>query len=96
MTVYALAQISIHDPASYNRYQSKFMEVFQKYQGRLLAADTAPMRVEGSWDYDKAILMAFPDEQAFREWAESPEYQAISLDRKAGTRGVVILLHGLG
>ena len=96
MTVYVLAQISIHDPATYNRYQSKFMQVFQKYQGKLLAADTAPTRIEGCWDYDKAILMAFPDEQAFRNWEESPEYQAISLDRKAGTRGVVVLLHGLG
>jgi len=96
MTVYALAQIAIHDPASYNRYQSKFMDVFAKYQGRLLAADTAPVCIEGCWEHDKAILMAFPDEQTFRDWAESPEYQAISLDRKAGTRGVVILLHGLG
>ena len=33
------------------------------------------------------VVMAFPDEQAFREWAESPDYQRISEDRHAGAAG---------
>jgi hypothetical protein len=36
--------------------------------------------------------MAFPDEQAFREWAESPDYQRISEDRHAGADTVVLLV----
>ena len=42
MTVYALAQISITDRAAYDRYQARFMEVFLRFRGRLLAADEAP------------------------------------------------------
>jgi uncharacterized protein (DUF1330 family) len=30
------------------------------------------------------VLMSFPDETAFRDWAESPHYQRISEDRRAG------------
>jgi uncharacterized protein (DUF1330 family) len=41
MTVYALAQISITDREAYDRYQARFMEVFMKFNGRLLAADSA-------------------------------------------------------
>ena len=44
------------------------MEVFARYSGTLLAADEAPQVVEGQWDRDKVVLMAFRDEIAFREW----------------------------
>lgn len=93
MTVYALAQISITDREAYERYQARFMEVFMKFKGRLLAADAAPHVVEGSWERDKVILMSFPDEPSFREWAQSTDYQAISKDRTAGSEALVLLIH---
>lgn len=95
MTVYALAQISIHDRPRYDRYVSRFLPVLRQYCGRLLAADEAPAVVEGSWAYEKAILMAFDDRAAFDRWAGSPEYREISADREAATDGVVLVLGGL-
>ena len=95
MSVYAIAQISIHDRESYNKYQSRFLDVFKKYRGELLAADEKPQVLEGVWEREKIILMKFPDEQAFREWAFSPEYQEISKDRQAGSEGVVLLIQGI-
>lgn len=95
MTVYALAQISITDRAAYDRYQARFMEVFLRFGGRLLAADESPSVEEGCWDRDKVILMSFPDETAFRAWADSPAYQEIARDRLAGSDGVVLLAKGL-
>jgi uncharacterized protein (DUF1330 family) len=38
--------------------------------------------------------MSFPDEAAFRAWANSPEYLEISKDRKAGAQGIVLLAKG--
>ena len=95
MTVYALAQISIHDRARYDRYAARFMDVFQRFEGRLLAADESPVVVEGVWAHKKVILMAFPDRSAFERWANSPEYQEISKDRIASTTGTVLLVAGL-
>lgn len=40
MTVYATAQITITDRAAYDRYQMRFMEVFNQFAGRLLALAT--------------------------------------------------------
>lgn len=96
MTVYALAQISITDRTAYDRYQARFMEVFLRFRGRLLAADEAPTVVEGAWDREKVILMSFPDAAAFSDWADSPAYQEITEDRLAGSNGVVLLLQGFG
>jgi uncharacterized protein (DUF1330 family) len=92
--VYAIAQLTITDRAVYNRYQSRFMEVMSRFKGRVLAADEHPRVVEGSWDRQKVVLLSFPDEQSFREWVDSPEYQEIARDRKAGSDAVVLLVKG--
>lgn len=94
MTVYALAQLCMKDRATYNRYQARFMEVFRRFQGRLLAADENPVVIEGHWPMNKVVLMSFPDENAFREWSESPAYQEVSKDRKTGADAVVLLVRG--
>ncbi len=94
VTVYAIAQLKFTDRDAYNRYQGAFMKVFQRYSGTLLAADETPEVVEGKWDREKVVLIAFPDEPAFREWAESPDYQRISEDRRAGADSVVLLVKG--
>lgn len=95
MTVYAIAQLRFIDRAAYDRYQARFMDVFRRHRGTLLAADESPEVIEGHWDRDKVVLMSFPDEAAFRLWSESPEYQEISKDRRVGADTVVLLAKGL-
>ena len=95
MRVYAIAQFTITDAAAYRRYQSRFAEVFHAFDGTLLAADESPTVEEGSWPHQKVVLLEFPDEPALRHFADSPEYLAIAADRRAGTEGVVLTVHGL-
>ena len=42
MTVYIVAQINIHDREAYSVYEAGFAEIFQRYQGRMLAVDEDP------------------------------------------------------
>ena len=95
MSVYAIAQLWIHDPARYARYVERFMDVFTKYQGSLLAADASPVVFEGPWDGNRIVVLSFPNEGSFRDWAESPEYQEIAKDRKAAARSVIVMEHGI-
>jgi uncharacterized protein (DUF1330 family) len=95
MTVYALAQLRIHDAMLYARYMARFMPVLDKYNGKLLAADDTPRVLEGQWwDRNKVVLIQFDDASAFRAWATSPEYTEIAKDRKAGADAVVLLVEG--
>jgi uncharacterized protein (DUF1330 family) len=96
MTVYVIVQLKMIDRAAYDRYQARFFGVFRKFNGRLLSADESPGVMEGEWDRDKVVLMSFPDEAAYRAWADSPEYQEISKDRKAGATAIVLLAKGFG
>jgi uncharacterized protein (DUF1330 family) len=95
VTFYAIAQLKFTDRAAYDRYQARFMEVFRRHRGTLLATDESPQVVEGQSDREKVVLMSFPDEAAFRELVQSPEYQDISKDRRAGADAVVLLVQGL-
>ena len=95
MTVYVIAQLSFKNREAYNRYQARFMDVFRRFEGRLLAADEHPLVLEGKWDREKLVMMSFPDADAARKFMEDPEYQEISRDRYAGADAVVLMVKGL-
>ena len=94
MTVYVIAQLRFTDRSAYDRYQSRFLGVFRKFEGRLLAADEQPMVLEGRSDCQKVVLMSFPDAEAARRFRESPEYREIAVDRKMGADAIVLLVKG--
>ncbi len=95
MTVYVLAQLSIHDRARYDRYAAGFMAVLDRYGGRLLAADERPEVVEGAFDREKVVLIEFPDRDSAYRWSTSPEYREIAVDRVASTEAVVLMVRGV-
>jgi len=95
MSVYIVAQLKFTRRELYDRYQSRFMDVFQKFKGKLLVADAHPVVIEGKWSCNKVVIMEFPDATAAQEFHSAPEYQKISVDRKAGADAVVLTVRGL-
>jgi uncharacterized protein (DUF1330 family) len=95
MTVYLVAQLKFTDRAAYDRYQARFMDVFKRFNGRLLAADEHPQILEGVWPREKFVMMSFPNEAECRRFVDDPAYLEISKDRKAGTDAVVLLVKGV-
>jgi uncharacterized protein (DUF1330 family) len=55
MPVYLIAQLNIRDRATYAKYGSGFMEIFSRYEGRLLSVDEAPKVIEGEWGYTRTV-----------------------------------------
>ncbi len=84
MSVYVIAQLKFTRRELYDRYQSRFADVFRKFKGRVLVADEHPVVQEGDWGRDKVVILEFPDDAAAQEFQTSPEYQEIAIDRKAG------------
>jgi uncharacterized protein (DUF1330 family) len=94
MSVYVIAQLKFKDRPTYNRYQARFAQVFAQFKGTLLAADERPTVLEGEWPRDKVVLLSFPDEAAYHEWADSPAYREIAVDRIAGADNIALLVRG--
>ena len=95
MTVYAIAQLRIHDQAPYERYAAGFMPVLRQYGGRLVVADGAPEVAEGEWTGDRVVIFAFDDRDAFHTWVNSPEYQTIVQDRWDAAETSILLVRGV-
>ena len=95
MTAYVLAQLTIHDRARYDRYAAQFLDVLNRFNGRLLAADESPDVLEGDWPFQKVVLIEFQDQSEAVRWAESADYRRIAVDREASTIATVLLVDGL-
>lgn len=95
MTVYVIAQITIRDRSAYDRYLAGFMPVLIRHGSRLLVADEQPEVAQGTWSGSKVIVLSFADREAFERWMTSAEYRRISVDREAGTEGVILLVRGV-
>jgi uncharacterized protein (DUF1330 family) len=95
MTVYIISSMTIHNREEYKTYVRGFMPVFQKYGGTVLAAQDAPVPLEGTWPYDRTVLLSFPTREAAEQWSQSSEYEEIAKHRRAGTTSNVVVLDGL-
>jgi uncharacterized protein (DUF1330 family) len=95
MSVYFIAQLSIHDRETYTRYSSGFMEIFSKYNGKMLAVDEAPETMEGDWSCTRTVLIEFPTEHEAKSWYESNEYQSLAQHRLASSNANVVMIRGL-
>jgi uncharacterized protein (DUF1330 family) len=51
--------------------------------------------LEGEWTSDKLVIMEFDWRETARKFLQSPAYQAISEDRKAGAEIIALLVRGL-
>lgn len=95
MPVYLINNMTIHDRGEYDAYVRTFMAVFRNFDGQVLVAQDAPSPIEGTWPYDRTILLSFPTREEALRWYESPEYQAIVVHRFNGTTSNVVMLDGL-
>jgi uncharacterized protein (DUF1330 family) len=86
--------MTIHDRAQYDKYEARFMDVFEKFDGKLLSVDEEPQVLGGNWNATRSVLMEFPDKAKLFAWMTSPEYQEIGKFRDAGSTGEAIIVKG--
>jgi uncharacterized protein (DUF1330 family) len=95
MPVYIINNMTIHDRGEYEAYLRAFMDVFRNFNGQVLVAQEGPSPLEGTWPYDRTIVLGFPSREDALRWYESPEYKAIVVHRFNGTTSNVVVLDGL-
>ncbi|MEC7794178.1 MAG: DUF1330 domain-containing protein [Pseudomonadota bacterium] len=95
MGVFVVASVRFRDRAHYDAYQARFAGVFAGFGGTVLAADEAPLRLEGDDSPDKIVLMQFDSLDQASGFLLSKEYQTISRDREAGAVTTTHLIRAL-
>ena len=94
MKHYIIAQIDIVDREQYGYYESGFMEIFTKYQGKMLSVDEQPTLLEGSWPCSRTVLIEFPSKDEALDWYQSEEYQALAKHRFASSHANITVVSG--
>lgn len=95
MAVYMISRMTIHDRAEYDKYEERFMDIFDKFDGKLLSVDEEPQVVAGEWKATRSVLMEFSTKSQLFAWLTSPEYQEIGKYRDAGSTADAIIVKGL-
>lgn len=95
MSTYFVAQINIHDRERYAKYGDGFMDIFSKYNGKLLAVDEDPEIMEGGWEFTRTVLLEFPSEAEAKAWYNSEAYQELAQHRFAASDANIALIKGL-
>ncbi len=94
MSAYFLAQITITDPDTYQKYLDGYDEIFSHYRGQVIAVDDAPTVLEGEFHRKRVVLVQFPDEQSLRAWYDSSAYQQLAQFRRAASEADLLVVHG--
>ena len=95
MTVYTVALLSIHDREEYAKYEAGFMDIFARYEGKLLSVDEAPVVLEGDWPHTRTVLIEFPSAEAMDNWYNSDDYQVLAQHRFGASSGSIVRVQGL-
>ena len=95
MPVYMISRMTIHDRAEYDKYEARFMDIFEKFEGKMLSLDEDPQVVGGEWNATRSVLIEFPDKPRLFEWLLSPEYKEIGKFRDAGSTAESIIVKGV-
>lgn len=62
----------------------------------ILAMDTAPKVIEGSWHGDQTVVLEFESVDAARAWYESEAYQKAAKLRQAAADCNAVIVAGFG
>jgi uncharacterized protein (DUF1330 family) len=95
MSVYVIALINITDRDGYTAYANGFVEIFSRYQGKMLSVDEVPVVPEGTWPYTRTVLIEFPSQAEFDRWYHSDAYQALAKHRFAASQASIAVVKSL-
>ena len=94
MPTYVLAEITIHDPKTYERYKDLAPASIFKYGGRYAARGGAVEALEGQFDRERLVVLEFPSAEAARRWWNSPEYAEAKRIRQSCSGARIVLTEG--
>ena len=94
MSVYFIAQITIHDHETYKRYLDGADAILARHAGEVVVVDDSPSILEGRWPCTRTAVIRFRNEDDPKRWYESPEYQDLVQYRHQASEANIVLVQG--
>ncbi len=94
MPGYLIANLDVHDAATYDKYRREVPAVIAHYGGRYLVRGGAIDAREGTLPLKRVVVLEFPTLDAARRFYDSMEYAPLKALRLASTTSDVALIEG--
>lgn len=95
MAAYAIVDLEVTDPASFERYRKEVSANVAAFGGRYLARGGATEVLEGEWFPKRLVILEFPSMAKVKEWYNSPEYAPLLDLRKSSTSSNFVITDGI-
>ena len=84
--VYVVANFIVHDADKYRAYEKGFFSILKRHEGSFFTYDDNTVTFEGRDPREgRMVMFTFPSEALAVAWYNYPDYQALSVHRRAGT-----------
>jgi uncharacterized protein (DUF1330 family) len=93
MAIMFLAVDRITDLPMLREYQQGVGPILRQYPYEMIAYDEAARPLEGIDETRRVVALRFDSEQVFRDFYDSPEYQAVIGKRFGATDGFAVLVN---
>ena len=77
MSAYLIGEITVLDPAGYEKYRDKVGSSLASYGAKFLVRAGSIEIFEGEWEPKRLVMCEFPDMETIRIWYASDEYQEL-------------------
>ncbi|WP_327092153.1 DUF1330 domain-containing protein [Nonomuraea sp. NBC_01738] len=92
MTVHVVSRVRIHDQDAMARYVAEAPATVEAYGGHYLYRGAEVSALEGSWEHDRMVLLAFPTRALALAWYDSPEYRPLRDLRQDSAEAIILLV----
>lgn len=92
MSVFVVSRVKIHDPAAMAGYFEAAPATVAAFGGayQVRTNDISPL--EGPWQFDRMVVLRFPDEAQARAWYDSDAYRPLrDLRQRAATAEIMLV-----
>ena len=95
MAAYAIIQIEITDPETFETYRAQVPPVLEQYGGEFLVRGGGMEVLEGDWPIPRCVVLKFPSMEQAKTWWASPEYEGPKALRQASANTNMIVIKGV-
>ena len=94
MPAYIVSRVNIEDAETMQGYMADAPATVEAYGGRYLVRTQDIDALEGTADYDRMVVLEFPDKEKALAWYNSPEYRDLRQTRWDSASAHIVVLPG--
>lgn len=95
MKGYVLFQEDVFDKEGFENYKVLSTESIKNFDGEFVVRGGDIQTLEGNFQYERVVIIAFPSIDQARAWYDSEEYSDARQLRLKISKGQAILIHGI-